>query len=62
MSTYLMRIATRLVAVVCLSAVVLSGSGCRNTADGIKADTKRAVEKTGKGVEKVGEKIEKVGK
>ncbi|MBK6697914.1 MAG: entericidin EcnAB [Myxococcales bacterium] len=57
-----MFIAPRLVAAWCLSLVVLLGSGCRNTADGIKADTKRAVEKTGKGVEKVGEKIEKVGK
>lgn len=36
--------------------------GCRHTADGVKADTKKAVEKTGAGIEKAGEKIENAGK
>jgi predicted small secreted protein len=36
-------------------------AGCHNTAQGVKADTKRAVEKTGHAVEKTGEKIEGKG-
>ena len=48
-----------MVALVMVSALVVGG--CRHTYDGAKADTKRAVEKTGQGVEKAGEKIEGAG-
>ncbi len=44
-----------------LASVLALTLGCRHTAEGVKADTKRAVEKTGKGIEKAGEKIQKVG-
>jgi predicted small secreted protein len=40
----------------------LSASACRNTYNGVKADTKNAVHKTGHGVERTGEKMENVGK
>jgi predicted small secreted protein len=47
-------------------AVILAGlvlaSGCHNTAQGIKTDTRNAVQKTGHGVEKAGEKVENAGK
>ena len=47
-------------------AVVLAGvvlaSGCHNTAQGVKTDTRNAVQKTGHGVEKAGGKIENAGK
>ena len=48
-----------MVALVMVSALVVGG--CRHTYDGAKADTKRAVQKTGQGVEKAGEKIEGAG-
>ena len=35
---------------------------CRNTYNGVKADTHNAVQKTGHGIEKTGEKIENAGK
>lgn len=41
--------------------LVLAGAGCRHTAEGVKTDTKRAIEKTGHGIERLGEKIESVG-
>jgi hypothetical protein len=44
-----------------LACVFALSLGCRHTAEGVKADTKRAVEKTGKGIEKAGEKIQKAG-
>jgi len=37
-------------------------SACRNTYNGVKADTKNAVHKTGEGVEKTGQKMENAGK
>jgi hypothetical protein len=40
----------------------LAATGCRNTYNGVKADTKNAVHKTGHGVEKAGEKMENAGK
>jgi predicted small secreted protein len=47
-------------------AVVVMGAafacGCHNTAQGIKDDTRNAVQKTGQGVEKTGQKIENAGK
>ncbi len=45
-----------------LATTSLASLGCRHTADGVKADTKRAVEKTGNGIEKTGQKIENAGK
>jgi predicted small secreted protein len=44
-----------------LAGLVLA-SGCHNTAQGIKTDTRNAVQKTGHGVEKAGEKVENAGK
>jgi predicted small secreted protein len=40
----------------------LAVGACRNTYNGVKADTHNAVQKTGHGVEKTGEKIENAGK
>jgi predicted small secreted protein len=37
-------------------------AGCRNTAHGVKEDTKTAVQKTGHGIHRAGEKIENAGK
>jgi predicted small secreted protein len=37
---------------------VLLAIGCHNTAQGVKADTKRALDKTGEGLEKAGDKID----
>ncbi len=49
-----------------LAAVIgfssLSGLACHHTGQGIKADVKHDVQKTGQGVERVGEKIEGKGK
>lgn len=45
-----------------LTTTSLASLGCRHTADGVKADTKKAVEKTGNGIEKAGQKIENAGK
>jgi hypothetical protein len=40
-----------------LLALLLAPAGCHNTAQGIKTDTNRALEKTGEGIEKVGRKL-----
>jgi predicted small secreted protein len=37
-------------------------SGCRNTAHGVKEDTRTAVQKTGHGIHRAGQKIENAGK
>jgi predicted small secreted protein len=37
-------------------------AACHNTAQGVKADTRNDVQKTGHAVEKTGEKIENEGK
>ena len=50
----------RALAVVTVGAVLVIG--CHNTAQGVKADTRNAVQKTGHGVEKAGQKIENAGK
>jgi len=48
-----------------LSAIILAlgilSAGCRNTANGVKADSKKVVHKTGQGIQKAGKKIENVG-
>lgn len=48
-----------------LVALLVTGAfaigGCRHTWDGAKADTRKAVQKTGQGVEKTGQKIEQAG-
>ncbi len=43
------------IAIACAAALTC---GCHNTAQGIKDDTRNAVQKTGQGVEKTGQKIE----
>lgn len=45
-----------------LGVTSLSGLACHHTGQGIKADVKRDVQKTGQGIEHVGEKIENKGK
>jgi predicted small secreted protein len=49
-----------------LSAIILAlgvlSAGCRNTANGVRADTKKVLHKTGHGVQKAGKKIENAGK
>lgn len=40
-----------------LAASVGLGAGCHNTAQGVKQDTKRALEKTGEKLQKAGKKI-----
>ena len=52
---------TRRVLIVVLVGAVFA-IGCHNTAQGIKDDTRNAVQKTGQGVEKTGQKIENAGK
>ena len=43
----------------CLIFIGLSVlGGCHNTAQGVKADTKKALHKTGHGIEKAGDKID----
>jgi predicted small secreted protein len=37
-------------------------AGCRNTAHGIKEDTKAAVRKTGEGIERAGQSLQNTGK
>ena len=50
---------------IALVALLVTGAlalgGCRHTWDGAKADTRKAVHKTGEGVEKTGQKIENAG-
>lgn len=38
--------------------LMLSIAGCHNTAQGVKADTRNALDKTGRGLEKAGDKID----
>ena len=44
-----------------LTVSALAMGGCRHTYDGAKADTRKAVQKTGQGIEKTGQKIENAG-
>jgi predicted small secreted protein len=37
--------------------LVLATAGCHNTARGVKADTRRVLDKTGAGLERAGDKI-----
>jgi predicted small secreted protein len=37
--------------------LVVAAAACHNTARGVRADTKRALDKTGAGLEKAGDKI-----
>jgi hypothetical protein len=39
-----------------------AGLACRHTAAGVKTDSKRVLQKTGKGISKAGKKIENAGK
>ena len=41
-----------------VASAALSGLACHHTGQGIKADVKHDVEKTGQGIEHVGEKID----
>jgi hypothetical protein len=43
-----------IVIALCLGSAV----GCHNTAQGVKADTKRALDKTGEKLQKTGDKID----
>lgn len=43
-------------------ALSLTLAGCGNTWTGVKEDTKRAGQATGKGIEKAGEKIQEIAK
>jgi hypothetical protein len=43
---------------VAAALLMLAIAGCHNTAQGVKADTRRALEKTGQKLEKAGDKIE----
>lgn len=52
---------TRILVVALVAIGALSSIGCRHTWDGAKADTRKAVQKTGQGVEKTGQKIENAG-
>ena len=49
-----------------LSAIIIAlgvlSAGCRNTANGVRADTKKVLHKTGHGIQKAGKKIENAGK
>jgi predicted small secreted protein len=50
---------------VVLPAALLVGfacAACHNTAQGVKADTRNAVQRAGHAVERTGEKIENAGK
>jgi hypothetical protein len=38
---------------------MLAAVGCHNTAQGVKADTSRALHKTGEGLDKAGDKIDR---
>jgi predicted small secreted protein len=38
--------------------LLLAAASCHNTAQGVKEDTKRALDKTGAGLEKAGDKID----
>jgi hypothetical protein len=40
------------------AALMLAITGCHNTAQGVKADTRRALDKMGEGLEKAGDKID----
>jgi hypothetical protein len=49
-----------------ISAIVFApllvvSAGCKHTAQGVKTDTKNAVQTTGHGIERAGEKIESIG-
>jgi predicted small secreted protein len=52
---------TRILLVTLLVGGSLVIGGCRHTYDGAKADTRKAVQKTGQGIEKTGQKIENAG-
>jgi hypothetical protein len=39
--------------------LVLAAAGCHRTAQAVKADTSRALHKTGEGLEKAGDKIDR---
>jgi len=41
-----------------LAATVLAIAACHNTAQGVKADTRRALDKTGRALEKAGDKVD----
>lgn len=41
-----------------VSVLAFSVSGCRNTWNGVKQDSRNAAEKTGQGLQKAGNKIE----
>ena len=45
-----------------LVIVTAFAAGCHHTAQGVKDDTRNAVQKTGHGIEKAGEKVENAGK
>jgi len=49
-----------------LSAIILAlavvSLGCRNTANGVRADTKKVLHKTGHGLQKAGKKVENAAK
>jgi predicted small secreted protein len=55
-----MILRTRAVAFLLLSAWL--AMGCRHTAQGVKDDTRKALQKTGNGIKKAGEKVEGAGK
>lgn len=52
----MLRVTAIIIALGALSA------GCRNTANGVRADTKKVLHKTGHGIQKAGKKIENAGK
>jgi predicted small secreted protein len=48
--------------IVLFLAGAILAAGCRHTAEGVKDDTKNAVQKTGQGMEKAGKKVENAGR
>jgi hypothetical protein len=42
-----------------LACLLVAAVGCHNTAQGVKADTKKALDKTGEKLERAGDKIDK---